>query len=284
MTPIDWLTLALAAIVVGVSKTSIGGLGTVAVALFALVLPAKESTAAVLLLLIVGDIVAVSLYRRQADWDQLRRLLPAVVPGIIVGAIFLGLVSDRVLLVSIGLLVLIAVGLQLTLRWHQTKRVAAVRRPEGPTGQTAASGAPEVAAPALAATGGAAAERPAPPVNRWAAVAAGLAAGFTTMVANAAGAVMSLYLLAIKADKVRFVATGAWFFLLVNVSKVPFSVGLGLIHLRTLGSLATLIPVVLLGTWLGGRFLRSLSQHSFEGLTILASAASGLVLVIKGLA
>jgi hypothetical protein len=64
------------------------------------------------------------------------------------------------------------------------------------------------------------------------AVAAGVAAGFTTMTANAAGAVMTLYLLAMRVEKLRFIGTSAWFFLIVNVSKVPFSAGLGLFHRR----------------------------------------------------
>jgi uncharacterized membrane protein YfcA len=103
------------------------------------------------------------------------------------------------------------------------------------------------------------------------------------MVANAAGPVMALYLLAVKADKNRFVATGAWFFLVVNVAKTPFSAGLGLIHTDTLALLATLVPVVLVGTWCGRRFLRSLSQRHFDRLVIAASALSGAILVAKGL-
>jgi uncharacterized membrane protein YfcA len=288
MTPLAWFLLAVAAIVVGISKTSISGLGAVAVALFALVLPAKESTAAVLLLLITGDIVAVALYRRQADWAQLRRLLPAVVPGIVLGAVFLGLVSDRVLLVSIGLLVLAAVALQIGLQAHQAPRPVA-------SGPLPPPLEPPMQAPEPGDSSGREAEAPGEPPaahvvpenprrsRPWAAWAAGLAAGFTTMVANSGGAVMALYLLAIKADKARFVATGAWFFLIVNVSKVPFSAGLGLIRADTLRLLLLLIPVVLVGTWVGSRFLRSLSQRAFEWLTILASAASGVTLIVKGL-
>ncbi|HNV10124.1 MAG TPA: sulfite exporter TauE/SafE family protein, partial [Propionibacteriaceae bacterium] len=98
----DWLWMALAALVVGISKTSVGGLGAIAVAIFALVMPAKESTAAVLLLLIVGDVVAVLRYRRHADWKLLLSLLPWVLPGLALGAWFLGRVDDQVLRKSIG--------------------------------------------------------------------------------------------------------------------------------------------------------------------------------------
>ena len=262
-----WLLLALAAVIVGVSKTSISGFGSLAVAGFALVLPAKESTAAVLLLLICGDIVALLIYRRHADWGQLRRLLPAVVPGIVIGAVFMGFVSDRVMLVVVAATLIVAVVLQIGLRAHQRR----------PTVSPPAVAEPTTASPP------AAAEPTTARTTSWLpAVLAGLAAGFTTMVANAAGAVMSLYLLAIKADKTRFVATGAWFFFLVNVTKVPFSFGLGLIHGHTLALLASLVPVVLIGTGLGRRFFRRLSQEAFERVTIGASALSALVLLLKG--
>jgi uncharacterized membrane protein YfcA len=260
-----WLILGLSALIVGIAKTAIGGLGALAVAGFALVLPAKESTAAVLLALICGDIVAVAIYRRQADWAELKKLLPAVVPGILVGTVFMRVVSDQVMLLAVAGCLLAAVGLQIGLRL--ARRPVAVNQPSG-LGTQLPRAAPGVAATVR---------------THLPAVAAGVAAGFTTMVANAAGAVMSLYLLAIRADKLRFVATGAWFFLLVNLAKVPFSAGLGLIHPDTLRLLAVLIPVVLVGTWLGRRFLRGLSQLWFERLTIAASAIAALTLLVKGL-
>jgi uncharacterized membrane protein YfcA len=287
-----WLLLAAAALVVGLSKTSIAGLGSLAVAAFALVLPAKESTAAVLLLLICGDVVALLIYHRQADWTQLKRLLPAVVPGIVIGAIFLRIVSDRVLLVSVAACLFVAVGLQVGLRLRERRSAAVVavgpalplERPAAVLPDHAAAGREQ----AVTADPEPVAEVPpgssAPGLASYLpAILAGLAAGFTTMVANAAGAVRSLYLLAIKADKARFVATGAWFYFLVNLTKLPFSLGLGLLHWHTVLILAGLVPVVLLGTWLGRRFLRRLTQRSFERLTIAASALSAIVLLLKGL-
>ena len=70
-----WVPMVIAALIVGIAKTSFGGLGSIAVALLAFVMPTKESTAAALLLLIVGDIVAVLRYRSYADWGLLKGLL-----------------------------------------------------------------------------------------------------------------------------------------------------------------------------------------------------------------
>jgi len=89
LTLTTWLWLALAGVLVGVAKTAIAGVGSVAVVIFAAVLPARESTGAILPLLVCGDLVAVVHYRRHADWGILLRLLPGVLPGLLLGVWFL---------------------------------------------------------------------------------------------------------------------------------------------------------------------------------------------------
>lgn len=85
---LDWSVLVSAAVLVGFAKTAIGGIGAIATALFAAVLPARESTGALLPLLLVGDVIAVSQYRRHADWPTLLRLMPSVAAGVVLGAAF----------------------------------------------------------------------------------------------------------------------------------------------------------------------------------------------------
>ena len=77
--------------------------------------------------------------------------------------------------------------------------------------------------PALAARARPAAADAAPPAadRWWQAAGYGASAGFATTVANAAGPVMNLYLLARRLPKHEFVATGAWFFFAVNLSSSP---------------------------------------------------------------
>jgi uncharacterized membrane protein YfcA len=231
------LLMGLAAVVIGYSKTALGGMAVISVAIFATILPAKESTAAILAVLIVGDLVAVWHYRHDADWSLIRRLLPAVLPGLVLGSLFLGLVSDAVLRRSIGAVLLGLVLVQLVLKW----------RSDGTPGDLH--------------------ER------RAAAWGAGTAAGFATMTANAAGAVMTLYLSASGIEKRRFVGTNAWFFLIVNLVKVPFSVGLGLMHWQDLGRALLLAPLVLVGGLLGYATVRRISQRGFD---VAVLAASGL--------
>lgn len=244
MTLTTFALLGVAALLVGFAKTAIGGVGSIAIAIFAIALPARESTAAILLLLLVGDVVAVWHYRRDADLGMLKRLIPAVLPGLAVGALFLAWVDDTTLRRCIGVLLLVLAALQLVLSW---------RSPD-----TARIGS-----------------------SRTAATGTGVAAGFATMTANAAGPVMTLYLVAQGVEKRRFLGTSALFFFGVNLCKVPFSAGLGLFNLDTLRYTALLIPLVLAGCWVGLHTARRLSQTRFDQAVLAATVVSALALVAR---
>lgn len=98
--------LAGAALLVGFSKTAVSGANTVSLAVFAAVLPARESTGVLLPLLIVGDVLAVFTYRRHAHWATLWRLLPAVAVGVVAGWVFMLWADDAAVRVSIGAILL----------------------------------------------------------------------------------------------------------------------------------------------------------------------------------
>lgn len=238
--------MVVAALIIGYSKTALGGLAVISVAIFATIMPAKESTAAILAVLMVGDLIACWHYRRDADWSLIRRLLPAVLPGLVLGTLFLRVVDDTVLKRSIGGVLLVLVLLQL---WLKTR------------GNGAATTATH--------------ER------RAAAWGAGTAVGFATMTANAAGAVMTLHLSASGIDKRRFVGTNAWFFLIVNATKVPFSVGLGLMHWSDAGRALALAPAVLLGGLLGYATIKRISQARFDVAVLAASAVAAAALLVR---
>ncbi|MDT0320390.1 sulfite exporter TauE/SafE family protein [Streptomyces millisiae] len=237
---IDWALLGVAAVLVGLAKTSIGGIGAISVALFAAALPARESSGALLPLLIFGDMLAVRAYRRHVDWSALLRLFPSVAVGVVLGVGFIAVVDDTVMRRTIGGVLLAVVALHL---WRQ-------RRAETDTS-----------------------------TGRWRAPVFGLLAGFTTMVANAGGAVMSLYLLSAGFPKLAFLGTAAWFFFIVNLFKVPFSVGLGLIDGESLLLNAALVGGVLLGAFAGRRLIRRIDQARFERLVLLFTVVASLNLL-----
>jgi uncharacterized protein len=246
----DLFLLALGALLIGFAKTAVGGVGAISVALFAAVLPARESTGALLPLLIAGDVFALQAYRAHAHWGRLLRLFPSVAVGVVVGAVFVSLVDDDTMRRTIGAVLL---GLVLITLWRRR----AGRSDQGAADESTAAGG-----------------------HRWpAALGYGSLAGFTTMVANAGGAVMSLYLLTARLDKLAFLGTAAWFFFLVNVFKVPFSIGLGLMTLDSLTLNAILVPAVLVGALVGRVVIRRVNQTQFERLVIVFTALSSINLL-----
>ncbi|MGH8046872.1 MAG: sulfite exporter TauE/SafE family protein [Chthoniobacterales bacterium] len=240
-TTAGWLIATLAALCVGMAKTGLTGLGMVAVVLMAQVMPARASTGALLTILITADVFAVIAFRRHAVWPHVLRLLPAALVGIVSGYFLMPLVPEHAFRPLIGWLTLALLGLLIVQR---STRLA----------ETAASH------PALA-------------------LPAGWLGGATTMMANAAGPVMTIYLLACRLPKLELVGTGAWFFFVVNLAKVPFSVSLGLITRDSLLLTAALVPVVVIGALCGRWILQRINQRLFDALLFVFTALAALRLI-----
>lgn len=244
-TPLEWLLLALAAFAVGAAKSGMPAFGPVPAAIFAAVLPARASTGAVLGLLLVGDLIAVRMYHAHADWAVLRRLVPSVVVGVLLGVVVLWFADDAAVRRMIGGILVFLVGLSVVLRLR--------RRRDG------------------------AEARPVPPALTH---VFGPLGGFTTMIANAAGPVMSLYFVASRLPVQAVLGTAAWFFLVVNLFKVPFSVGLGLMTIDSLLLNLVLVPALAIGAVIGWRLARRISAAWFERIVLVLMLASGIFLLV----
>ncbi len=241
----QWAGLALAALLVGLSKGGVAGLGILVAAVAANVLPAKAASGFVLPLLIAGDLVGLRLFHRHADWSQLWRLMPWTAAGLLVGWFTLGRLDDAQARLLIGALVVAMMAAHLESR----------RRATGGTER-----------------------KQAPP--DWLAPLAGLLAGFTTLVANAAGPVMIVYLLAMRLPKLQFLGTSAWFFCILNLVKVPFMVQLGLVNPSSLATNAVLVPLVVLGALVGRWVVGRLDQKRFELIAVGLTLAAGVKLLV----
>ncbi|MEU6608765.1 sulfite exporter TauE/SafE family protein [Streptomyces shenzhenensis] len=245
----EFAALAFAALLVGFSKTAVNGANTVSLAVFAAVLPARASTGVLLPVLIAGDLLAVAIYRRHAHWPTLWRLFPAVAAGVVLGTLFLLWADDGIVRTSIGAILLLMAAVTL---WRR-RRADREETTEPDTGRA----------------------------GRVTARSYGVLGGFTTMVANAGGPVMSMYLLSAGFRKLGFLGTSAFFFLIVNVSKVPFSVGLGLIDGRSLLLDAALVVFVVPGAFLGTWAVHRINQRLFEHLVIAATVVGGVQLLLR---
>jgi uncharacterized protein len=239
----QWLIVGLAALLIGVSKTGIPGIGILAVLLMAMVIPARLSVGIILPMLIVGDVFAVSYYRRHAVWPHLVRIIPWAAAGIIIGWKAMNKVNDRQLGFLIGLIVL---GMLVLNHWrnYRTKDELSI------------------------------------PTQWWFAAIIGLLAGITTMMANAAGPIMIIYLMAMRLPKNEFLGTGAWYFLLLNCFKVPFNTDLGLINGRSLVLNLVSLPMIVLGAVSGVPLARVIPEKMFGVLVQLLALAAALKLLI----
>ena len=239
LTPLAWALLGAAALIAGLGKTAIPGSATVSVVLFAAVLPARTSTAAMLLLFIVGDVFALIAYRRHAHWLTLLRLAPAVVAGLVLGFLFLAYGDDRSVRRAIGIILLLMIAVTL---WRRRRTAKAV------------------GGPALGIT-------------------YGTLAGFTTMVANAGGPVMSMYFLATRTPVQVFLGTSAWFFAIVNLVKVPFLAGIGLFTPEVLLMDLLLTPLVVIGALVGLGLAKRMPQQLFDRLVIILTIVGAVYLL-----
>ncbi len=242
--PFFYFLAVPAVLVAGVSKGGFGGgVGLLAVPLMALAVPPLQAAGIMLPLLVVMDMTVVWAYRR--DWDRraIAVLLPAGVAGIALGTLGAGLLSDA----EIRLLVA-AIALSFTVdHWlHGASRAA--RR-------------------ASLLKGG-----------FWAAVS-----GFTSFLAHAGGAPLSVYLLPLKLDKTVFVATTVIFFAGINLVKLAPYAWLGLLDGTNLATSAVLSPLAPLGIWFGVWLHRRVAPELFYRVCYLFIFATGCKLLYDGI-
>ena len=241
--PWQWLLLVLGAAVAGFSKTGIPGSSILFVAIFPNLIPAKQATGVVLPLLIFADLFAFAVYRKNLEWRQVGRLLPGALAGVLLGWFALGRINDA----QTGRVVGAIIAVMLALHVWRRRGVA----------DEAAAHAPAWLGPVM-----------------------GLFAGFTTMIANAAGPVMALYLLAMRLPKLAFLGTGAAFFLVINWVKVPFIAQLGLINAESLKLNLMLLPAVAVGALLGRPVVERVNQKIFENVVLGLTGLAVLKLLI----
>jgi uncharacterized membrane protein YfcA len=241
-TTAQWLFAILGAFCIGFAKAGFSGAGLANVLIMAWLFGARKSTGVVLPMLICGDILSVIAYHQHARWATIRRMLPPAIIGIVAGWALMQWLNDAAYGPVIGWVVLVLAALQAWRRWRPTAFEHI-------------------------------------PHSRPFAWTMGGAAGVTTMVANGAGPVMTLYFLAVGTPKFELVGTMAWFFLIVNCLKVPFSIDLGLIYGNSLLFNLVLIPAIACGIFAGRRLIKLVSQDLFEALLLVFAAIAALRMI-----
>lgn len=240
--PLFYAAAIPAVLIVGVSKSGLGGgsLGILAIPLLSLVASPAVGAAIMLPLLLVMDAMGLFTFRGQGDRRNLRILIPAALAGIAIGALTFRFTSDAMLRGLIGLL---SVG-------FVAQRLAVRGSAPVPTRPSVAKG------------------------TLW-----GTLSGFTSFIANAGGPPFVIYLAPQQLDKLAFVGTSVIFFSVVNAVKVlPFFL-LGLFDARNLSTSLVLLPLAPLGYWLGLQLLHRINQVMFYRIITVALFAAGCKLL-----
>jgi uncharacterized membrane protein YfcA len=240
--PAAWLCLIAGGLAIGGSKGGLAGIGILPVVFFALVLPPRASTGIVLPLLILGDICSIITYHRVAVWKVFWKFLPPALAGVVIGYVCMAVIPAGAFGPLIGWIVLALVGLQLARGALGTRLDRFFESHSWGWGM-------------------------------------GLLTGFTTMLANAAGPIATLYLLSLRLPKWNFIGTMAWSFFVINLWKLPFSARLGLINGVSLQLTLALAPCVLVGFFLGRYLAGRMPQKAFEYFLLACTAAGALRLI-----
>lgn len=236
------LPLCLVALFTGFIKGGVPALGSLLTVSVALLFPPRDALGITLLYLLVGDLIAVSLYWRLAHWQELKKMVLPVLLGIGLGGLALNFLDNENLGLTLGLIVIVLVAME-PLR-PQLNRFA-------------------LSHPVSVRTG------------------SGILAGIATTIGNAAGPILSLYFLLLKLNKLSFVGTGSIFFMFVNLSKIPIFMGQGIFQPEYFGSVLLTAPLVLVGALGGRKFLQWVSQVWFNRIILAFTALAGVWLVVR---
>ncbi|UOQ47074.1 sulfite exporter TauE/SafE family protein [Gracilibacillus caseinilyticus] len=245
LTVMEWIIIIFSALLIGFAKAGVASMGILVVTIFMMLFPARESIGILLPLLIVGDLFAVIYYRRNVVWRYLFSLVPWVLIGILIGYVVLFFISSEQLKPLIGILVLALIVLHIS-REKMGERFVEML-----------------------------------PKSKLFTFLMGITAGFATMIGNAAGGVMAIYLIVKGLPKKEFVGTGAWFFLFVNLVKMPFYLSLGIVTWETIAFNSKLVPAIIIGALIGVKVIKIMPQKVFQVL-VLVFAALGAIRLIMG--
>lgn len=239
----QWVLIFLAAFIIGLAKAGLKGIDMMNVTIMAIVFGSKASTGLVLPLLCFADIMAVSYYKRHVQWPQFWKLIPWMMVGILMG-VYVGKDLDEHLFRKLmALIIIFTVIMMIAMEFRKTTTI---------------------------------------PGNKLFVIVTGLAAGFTTMLGNLAGAFANIYFLAMRMSKNDFIGTAAWLFLVINLFKLPFQVLYWKnITAATLHTDLILLPALIAGFWAGLKIVSRIKDDSYRKVVIVLTFLGAIVILFK---
>ncbi|MBT8279949.1 MAG: sulfite exporter TauE/SafE family protein [Muriicola sp.] len=239
----SWILAFIASFVLGISKSGVKGIAVIIITLMALAFGARASTGLLVPLFVTGDIFAVAYYNKHARWKYIRRFLPWMMSGVVLGVILGNDLPEETFKVA---MVIVIIGSVVMMTWWDMRKSKVV------------------------------------PTHWGFAGIMGIMAGITTMIGNLAGAFSNIFFLAMRIPKNEFIGTAAWLFLIINLFKLPFHIFVWkTITLNTLLINAKLLPGVALGLFCGVRLVKIIREAFYRKMILFLTALGALILLFR---
>ncbi|MFV0539984.1 MAG: TSUP family transporter [Aestuariibaculum sp.] len=243
LSALQWMAIAFTVFLLGLSKSGIKGISIIIVIILAFVFGEKASTGILLPMLIFADIIAVIYYKKHVQWYYIKKLLPAMVMGVLVGVLVGNFISEDVFKRIMAAIILVSVLIMIYTEKRKLNQM---------------------------------------PKSRIFSSIMGFLAGFSTMIGNLAGPIANIYFLAVRLPKNEFIGTAAWLFFIINVFKLPFHFFVWkTITKETLVLNSVLIPTTILGFILGAYIISLISTVNYRRFILLVTAVGSIILLLR---
>jgi hypothetical protein len=237
------ILIFIGAFIIGLAKAGLKGIDMLNVTIMALVFGGKASTGIVLPLLCAADIAAVLYYNRHAQWKHFWKLIPWMAAGILIGVYAGKDMNEVVFRKLMAVIIMITVLIIVLMEFRKSTNV---------------------------------------PASPFFVASTGIAAGFTTMLGNLAGAFANVYFLAMRMPKNDFIGTAAWVFLVINLFKLPLQI----LYWKniTAASLQTdllLLPALAIGFFAGLKIVKYIKDDNYRKVVIVLTLVGAVVIFMK---
>ena len=244
ISPVVWLLTLASAFLVGLSKSGIKGIGMVTIPLMVYLYGAQASVGILLPILVFGDIMALIQYHKSGRFKEILRLFPFAAVGIIAAVLVGSYINDTQFRDAIAGVLLLSLFIMLFNEMRGKKESLSN--------------------------------------SLFFRSFFGIAGGFATMIGNAAGPIFNLYILSMRMPKNSFIGTGAWFFLALNLFKVPFHIfSWHTITLDTFRMDVLMIPGIIVGAIAGKRIVKLIPEKAYRFFIYIVIFLSSVMMFFK---
>jgi len=238
-----------AVLLVGLTKGGMGeALALMGVPILAMSLPPVQAAAILLPVLVVMDCVSLWIWRNHNDRTLLKTMLPGALLGIAIGWATSAYVPRDALRLIIGIITVLFAARYFYNSWRARHGHVIHAKPHRPVQATFF----------------------------------GTLAGYGSFVAHAGGAPFQVYALPLKLPPREYTGAAVRFFAIVNFIKLGPYFALGQFDTTNLTISATLVPLAIVATAIGGFIVKRMKPDVFYPFMYAMAFVAGLKLVYDG--